>query len=150
MYQELLERVAGEQRRFGDQSLPPCTDEQLRRLKLRAQEELGAELPAGYIDFLRRTNGLDWNGVVIYASETLPIPGYDDRFIEGVMEVNLSYRDNEWFQDRVVFGSDGMDIYTYEVTTGEYQIYDEVPHNLIETVSSFDELMARALTRSLT
>jgi hypothetical protein len=46
-------------------------------------------------------------------------------------------------------GSNGMDLYTYRISTDVYKVYDEVPHELIETVPTFDELMTKALTRSL-
>lgn len=149
MYQELLTRVAEEQRRFGSGLQPPSTEEQLQRLVERARHELHTEPPAEYLNFLRLTNGLDWNGVVIYASHNVPIVGHPDRPIPDLIEMNLNYRDDPRFEDLLVMGSNGMDLYTYRISKGVYEIYDEVPHELVETVPTFDELMTSALTRSL-
>jgi hypothetical protein len=149
MYQDLLKQVAAEQAQFGSRLQPPATEAQIHRLMARARAELRAELPAAYLDFLRRNNGFDWNGVVIYASATVPIAGHEDRRIGGLVEMNLSARADERFYDLLVLGSNGMDIYTYRVLTGAFEIYDEIPHELIETVPSFAALMTKALTRSL-
>jgi hypothetical protein len=149
MYQDLLKQVAAEQAQFGSRLQPPATEAQIERLSARARTDLRAELPAAYLDFLRRNNGFDWNGVVIYASETVPIVGHEDRRIGGLVEMNLRARADERFYDLLVWGSNGMDIYTSRLATGGYEIYDEVPHELIETVPSFEALIAKALTRSL-
>jgi len=149
MYRDLLERVAQEQARFGSGLQPPASPEQLKSVVERARTQLHVELPAEYLEFLKQTNGFDWNGVVIYASETVPIVGHPDRTISGIVEMNLGFRDDERFNDLLVLGSNGMDLYTYRVSTREYEIYDEVPHELIDTLPTFEVLMTRALTRSL-
>lgn len=149
MYQELLQRLATEQRQAGSSPQPPCTDEELQRLLDRARQELRIVPPAGYLDFLRLSNGLDWNGVVIYAANTTPIAGHPDRIIPDIVEMNLNYRDDSRFEDLLVIGSNGMDLYTCRISQDVFEIYDEVPHELLETLDTFDELMTKALTRSL-
>src|SRR5918992_2326557 len=89
MYRHLLNSVTEDQRRFRCEPQPPCTDTQLERLAERAMAELAAQLPEAYQDFLRLSNGLDWNGVVVFASERVPITSRPDRFINGFVEMNL-------------------------------------------------------------
>jgi len=149
MYRDLLHRVAKEQARSGRTPQGPCPDVQLARLRRRVRAELGTELPAEYVDLLAHANGLDWNGVVIFASDTTPIVGHLGRSIAGIVEMNLGFRDDRRFEDLLVLGSDGLDIFTYRVSTGAYEVYDEVPHELVADGLSFDALMTRALTRSL-
>jgi hypothetical protein len=148
-YAALLERIADDQRRVGSQLQPPCTQDEMQRLVEHARATLRTELPAEYLDFLRLANGLDWNGVVVYASDTVPIVGHPDRSIAGVVEMNLNFRDASVFQSLIVLGSDGMDVYTYNVGDRVYEQYDEVPHVLIESFATFDELMAKVLLRAL-
>lgn len=148
MDRNLLNSVTEEQRRFHCEPQPPCTETQLERLAERVMAELARRLPEGYKDFLRLTNGLDWNGVVIFASERIPITSNPDRFINGFVEMNRIYRDADRFRS-LVFGSDGMDVYTYDQSTGTYEIHDEVSNDLIETLPSFDAMITKALTRCL-
>lgn len=149
MYQQLLVRVAQEKRQFGSEPQPPATEDQLQRLVEDASRELHTELPDDYLNFLRLSNGFDWNGVVIYGAGTNPIGKHPDRSIADLVEVNLNFRDDDRFGDLVVLGSSGDDIYAYRISTGHYEIYDVVPHELIESFPTFDELMSKALTRSL-
>jgi hypothetical protein len=149
MYRELLDRVAREQERSGAGPQGPCPGRQLARLMRRVRRELGVALPIGYADLLAQVNGVDWNGVVIYASDTTPIVGRPARSIAGIVEVNLALRDDRRFEDLLVVGSDGMDIFAYRDSTDAYEVYDEVPHELIADALTFDALMTRVLTRSL-
>ena len=149
MYQQLLDRVAEEQLRFKSEPQPPATEEQLQRVVEDGSKKLHTELPGDYLHFLRLTNGLDWNGVVIYGAGSNPLASHPDRSIADIVEMNLNYRDDSRFGDLLVLGSNGMDIYTYRISTDRYEIYDEVPHELIESFPTFDELMSKALTRSL-
>jgi hypothetical protein len=149
MYQQLLARVAEEKRRFGSAPQPPATQEQIQRVVENGSRELHTEVPGDYLQFLSLSNGFDWNGVVIYGAGRNPIGTHPDRSIADIVEMNLNYRDDSRFSDLLVLGSNGMDIYTYRISTDRYEIYDEVPHELIESFATFDELMSKALTRSL-
>jgi hypothetical protein len=149
MYEQLLSRVAEEKRQFGSAPQPPATEEQIQRVVENASRELRTVLPVEYLNVLRLSNGLDWNGVVIYGADNNPIASHPDRSIADIVEMNLTYRDNPRYGDLLVFGSNGMDIYTCRISTDRYEIYDEVPLELIESFPTFDELMSKALTRSL-
>lgn len=149
MYEQLLDQVAEEQRRFGSELQPPVTEAQLQLVVENGSKRLSAKLPNEYLHFLLVTNGLDWNGVVIYGAGTNPITAHPDRSIPDVVEMNQNYRDDQRFNDLLVLGSNGMDIYTYRISADRYEIYDEVPHELLETFPTFDELMSKALSRSL-
>jgi hypothetical protein len=149
MYKEWLEKVKKDKEKFDGQMQSSASPEQIARLSAEAQTKLKVSLPQAYLDFLRENNGLNWNGVMIYASEQVPIAGYTDRFIYGLVEMNETHRDDDFFNDFIVFGDDGMDLYAYNIGSGEYQIYENVPHNLVATYPNFDELISRALQRSL-
>ena len=106
-------------------------------------------MPEAYAGFLRLTDGMNWNGLYVYPSETSPLKGHPQHRLRGFVETNLGYREDDWFADLLVFGDDSLDIYAHRISTGEYQIYDKVPGNLVETVPSFDALMSASLRRCL-
>src|SRR5918994_7425026 len=93
MYKDLLREIARKRAKYSQSMQPPCADEKLDQLKGRALDELSAAPPDEYIGFLKTTNGLDWNGLLIYACETSPISGYSDRFVPGFLETNLRTRE---------------------------------------------------------
>jgi SMI1 / KNR4 family (SUKH-1) len=147
--QGLLEQLSAKVQQRGRMPQPPCGEQALSKLRLRAQTELGADIPPDYMEFLRQHNGLDWNGLAFYASETVPITGYTDRFIQGFIEANLGWRDNEYMNQFLVFGDNGMDIYTYEFDTGEYSARDRISDDVNEVFASFDEMLSVALNARL-
>ena len=149
MLQHLLAELEAEQARFGERRQPACTDDQVEQLRRRVREQLGAELPDAYAAFLRGRNGLNHNGLFIYASETAPVVGARDATIQGLVEANLVWRDDEDFLDCLVFGDGNMDVYVRHLPTGEYQVRDRVPGNLVERFASFDELLAAAIKAHL-
>ncbi len=149
MYQDLMVQVIEAQAKYNLGAQPPCPANRVEELRRRARRELRAELPEEYAAFLRQHDGLNWNGLFLYASERTPITGSPSNFIEGFVEMNLLYREDKWFEDYLVFGEGNMDLYVRQVSTGDFQIIDRVPGNLIETVSSFDELLIKALKAHL-
>ncbi|MBD2633716.1 MULTISPECIES: YrhA family protein [Aphanizomenon] len=88
-YHQLLETIAQEHQKFQQSMQPPCNPQKLIQLKEKVENQLNCTLPDGYIEFLSITNGLDWNGLLIFASETIPIVGYTDRKIPGFVDMNL-------------------------------------------------------------
>ena len=149
MYEQLLADVSAEQARYGMQIQPPCPEERLARLRRRVRDELGAELPDGYEAFLRTQDGLNYNGLFIYASETAPIVNVRGAAIQGIVDANLGWRDIEQMVAYLVFGDGNMDLYALHLPTGEYHVLDRVPGNLIETHPSFELLMTAALKAHL-
>ena len=65
------------------------------------------------------------------------------------MESNLNQREVEGLEDVLVFGNDSLDLSTWRSSTGEFQILDLVPRQVMETLPSFNALIEVALSRCL-
>jgi hypothetical protein len=147
VYDALLEELVDLHRRNGWELLqPPVTEQRVDILRRRALTELELVLPDPYAAFLRRTDGLDFNGLCVYASDRLPIVGHGDRFIPGFVDANLDWRGNiESLGAQIVFAHDGMTNFVYNHKTGGWEIRWMPSDDLGETVESFDHLLLRAL-----
>jgi hypothetical protein len=143
-YHQFLEIIAQEQQEFQQSMQPPCNPQKLIQLKEQVENQLNCTLPDGYIEFLSITNGLEWNGLQIFASETMPIVGYTDGKIPGFVDMNLLYRENEDCLDLLFFGESGIDSYVYCISAKQYQILDRVSLSLTETFDSFEMLIYEA------
>lgn len=149
MYEKFLTEIEKDEASSGEQMEPGASAAERDSLKERARSELDAELPAGYLDFLGRHNGLIYNGLNIYGTERREA-GAAGVFIDGFTEANLDYRDVDYFSDLLVFGDGNIDVYVYQVSKNEYQVRDRVPAvNVFETYKTFDELLAHALEKHL-
>lgn len=150
MYEKFLTEIEEEEASSDEQMEPGASAAKIASLRESALRELGAELPAGYLDFLGRHNGLIYNGLNIYGTERRKVAGEPDVFIEGFTDSNLEYRDVDYFSDLLVFGDGDIDLYVYQISKNEYQVRDRVPaDNIYETFGTFEELLAHALEEYL-
>jgi hypothetical protein len=154
MYQQLLQQHLDDLRAYGLSPQPPCGSAALQRLREGAARDLGTELPNEYYEFLKITNGLDSNGLVIYASETSPIAGHEGqkdqkRSIQGVVDANLAWWDFEPHKKFVFFGDSSSGRYVYDVEDKKYRVLDRQASRLVEELPSFEALLAHALERNL-
>jgi hypothetical protein len=149
MYQTFLEEITRQMEEDGDQMQPACSPESLKQLEATAQAIFSRGLPVEYFRFLSLTNGLDWNGLMIYASATTPIVKHDEAFIHGLIEANLLWRDYKPNEKFLIFGESGLSKYVYAIASSEYQVIDRSSMDAVKSVASFDELMAEALENHL-
>jgi hypothetical protein len=113
---------------------------------------LYCEAPDQYIEFLRITNGLDFNGLTIYAAEKSPLVGYEhmrERDMEGFVDANLAWRGYEPHEDYLFFAQASISLYAYNLVDLRYEERDRECGELIKVVPDFDHLIARALSDSM-
>ncbi|WP_309896228.1 YrhA family protein [Archangium sp.] len=149
IYQQLMEQIAASRKEFGLSMQPPCNSKDLADLQVRARNELGAEIPPGYVQFLGQHNGLSWNGLVIFASKTVPIVGCADKYIEGLVDWNLDFRSAEWKNRFLVFGESDLDLYIYEPRKKKFSACDRISLDEAESYASFEEMITEALRKHL-
>lgn len=150
MYQDLVMQVAARIKAEDASDLqPPATEQALERLRRRTRDELNADLPEGYLDFLRLTDGLVWNGLFLYASESAPIVGTSDEFMHSFVEDNLNWRSIEMHNDYLFFGDGDISLYAYNLVLGRYELQDRSSGTVLETFDTFDGLVTNALNSYL-
>jgi hypothetical protein len=145
MYEEHLQRVAARLARWGDKLQPPCSEEAIVELKRKSRITLSTDVPEGYIEFLRMTDGLEWDGLMIYASATSPIVGHQDKTIEGFVEANDLWRSYKPHRKYLFFGESGTSLYALNLVGGRFELQDRATGTVFETWRTFDELIASAL-----
>lgn len=145
MYQQTLAEISEWLKANALQVQPSATETEIQQLRMRARKELGFEIPEEYCALLRKTNGFDFNGLAVYASRTIPIAGYADRFIQGFVEANLAWRAANDEADFVAFAESGVSLYVFRPATSSYAILDRASASRPRAVASFDELFLRAL-----
>lgn len=145
MYQDLLDKIAKDKLAYSEYMQPPATSEELSNLCEKAFLNFKTKLPMEYTDFLKLTNGLDWNGLTIFASETSVIVNHPDRYIKGVIEANQMYRQSEDSQNIIILGNSGIDVYIYCLDRNVYHIAERISLRVISTFSSFNEMLSQVL-----
>jgi hypothetical protein len=146
MYKKLLSSIEKRMKSFGKKLQPPCTEAELKKLQRQVKRELGCDLPDGYVEFLKQTDGLVWNGLVVYASHRTPIIGFTDRFVGGLIDSNKEWRDVEEFDNYLVFADDSMSFYVLNLADEAYEVLEREGLDQLMQFETFDELMVEALS----
>ena len=124
--QELLAAVFDRLAQYEIASQPSLSEEAREAFKSRVAYTLSYELPQAYLDILSKTDGLDLNGVVLYASETR-LHDDDELSVQGLLEANiqlrLAYTPDK---DFIYFGESGMDAYRHNLVANKFEISDRV------------------------
>ena len=145
---QLLGEVHDRQRKYEMFVEPPAPAERIEPLRSAARVELSIDLPAEYAAFLELSDGLDWNGAVIYATERkAEAPGRP--FLEGLVPANLDLRDNPDLGRLLVLGESGMELYVHDPQSGAFRIIDRVSMDPYDTFDSFGDLLAAILRSRL-
>jgi hypothetical protein len=80
---DLLGDINAEKRAFQQTIWPPASPDAIARLRRFARDTLQTDLPEGYVTFLGRNDGLDFNGHVIYGATE-----HKEPFLSGFVEAN--------------------------------------------------------------
>jgi hypothetical protein len=139
--EDLLQRIDAEKRQYNQKIWPPATDEAIERLRAYVSRTLQAELPEDYAAFLRRNDGLDFNGYVIYGATEKKEP-----FLEGFVEANERLADPP---PRFVFyGDTGNTLYAQERASGRWVALDVPSLDVVDKFDSFDTMLEHILRKA--
>lgn len=148
---DYLRQIQTEDAQFGDQPQPPAAADALVSLRHQVREKFNYELPNAYVALLALSDGVNFNSYTLYASKTLPIAGYPDRFIEGFVEANYLWEHYERNSDHhlLVFGETGGDLFLFDRRDQKFKVTDKVGGDAYQEFDSFEELVEQLLKNAL-
>ncbi|MCL2211495.1 MAG: SMI1/KNR4 family protein [Treponema sp.] len=104
--------------------------------------DIGLEpLPQGYIDFLKKNNGLAWNGIIFYSTDQVSCIDDPNGFkIMDLVTTNDEFNDRFELDEKVLLGIADDDYYTYNIETRKYEVLEFSSRELMEEFDSFADL----------
>jgi hypothetical protein len=104
--------------------------------------ELGLEpLPQGYIDFLKKCNGLAWNGIIFYSTDIVTEAGNPNGFkLMDLVSMNDEFNDRYELDEKVLLGRADEDYYTYNIETKKYEALELESREVWEELNTFEDL----------
>jgi len=103
--------------------------------------ELGLEpLPQGYIGFLKKNNGLAWNGIVFYSTDQVTEAGNPDGFrIMDLATMNDEFNERYELDEKVLLGRADEDYYTYNIETKKYEALELESREVWDEYDTFED-----------
>jgi len=131
---------------FDEPVQPPADEAAIADVLVRVRERFGATLPDAYADLLRREDGLDVDGLVLYGSRQSPEERGPGGFWQGLVATNELWREVPGREDYLVLGDSDLYLFTVDLDGGAPVLRDRVT---AEPVERFPDVAA-ALERLLT
>jgi hypothetical protein len=129
-----------------DEPVQPGADEAaIAAVRERLRAQFGASLPDAYAEFLRREDGVDVDGLVLYGSRQSPEAREPGGFWQGLVAANEMWRDVPGREDYLVLGDSDLYLLTVDLDGGAPVLRDRVT---AEPVESFPDV-ATAIERLL-
>ena len=104
--------------------------------------ELGLEpLPQCYIDFLKKNNGLAWNGIEYYSTDQVVEAANPDGYrLMDLATMNEDFNDRYELDEKVLLGRADEDYYTYDIETKKYEALELESRQPWEEFDTFEGL----------
>jgi len=116
----------------------PATDEDINQCNADLIE-LGLEpLPQGYVDFLKKNNGLAWNGIEFYSTyQVVEAANPDGYKLMDLASMNDDFNDRFELDEKVLLGRADDDYYTYNIETMKYEVLEFTSRELMDEFDEF-------------
>ncbi|WP_397537125.1 YrhA family protein [Rummeliibacillus pycnus] len=145
-WKDLLIEIEEIEKKYGSSLRNPASDTEIIKMNHNIQQKLGnIVLPKSYIEFLKKINGLDFNGLVIYGVDDVLLDKEEDEDIHGFIETNELWYENDWQKQYIFFGDSDTAWYCYDLKESVYVELDKPSGTLIQSFESFDSMLSDAL-----
>lgn len=141
------DQIRADHQAAGEAVQPPATPEQTAALVHEAQDRFAATVPQDYVDFLHKTNGVDFDGLVLYGAGQTPEARGPGGFWQGLVAANAEWRRSGAHEGYLILGDTDMDLVTVDLAGERASLRDRVSGDVVETFDSvaamLDSLMRR-------
>ncbi|MHA6529825.1 YrhA family protein [Paenibacillus sp. BAC0078] len=150
MIDSLLIEIQKIEERYGGKLREPAASKDLKKLEKVIKDRFnGLILPSEFIEFLTKVNGLDFNGLVIYGVDNFLLTSQSEDEINGFVEMNDLWHENEWQRKFVFFGDSEIAWYCYDLTDEIFLELDKPSGTKMNTFINFNDMLVNALENRL-
>ncbi|HIF9272060.1 TPA: YrhA family protein [Photobacterium damselae] len=100
-------------------------------------------VPNDYLAFLALTNGLEFNGLIIYGTENSQDPNASPL---DLIAINLA---TNTLGNVIILGETSTELITFDAVSLEYQLRDRIGLDRIEPYSHFEQVFSHIINRVL-
>ena len=149
MWQNKLDAIIELQKQFGEEINSGTSDEEICIFREAAKKELNVVLPEEYLEVLKTVNGVEFNGYILYGIDSRLLEKEPNQSVNGLIDCNKAWYDNEWQKQYIFLGESGMSWYVYDIADKKYYELDIPSGDKINKFSGVDELLEKLLGASL-
>lgn len=141
MWRAKLEEIIREEAKYGEKINEGAKENEIQLLIDKLKEELNFTLPEEYIDTLKIVNGLEYNGFIFYGIDEELLEREFEQSINGLIDNNLVWYDNEWEHPYLFLGDSSISWYVYDMERKMYFELDKPSGNEIKSFDALEDLL---------
>jgi hypothetical protein len=119
----LIKQLKETREQYGGYLQKPAANKDIERLNNAVKTKFKMELSAVYKSILLETNGFNENGVFLYGTETDLIEGYWDRSLDGFLEANEVWHENDDFSSYLFYAEADLYVFVQSLKDKSYLCY---------------------------
>lgn len=149
MLSDLIAKIEKERQSYNLEMQPPCTLESIEELSYLCLKKLSYKIPNAYFDFIQITDGIFYNGIQIYASKTSPSLSNITVVIEGLIEANELWREDENKNRYFFFAESGDALYGHNLKNNRFEYMDRITLEAINNTTDANQFIELCLNHIL-
>ena len=149
MWKEKLQEIVDEQKKYGEKVNIGATEEEIELFFRVTKAELNVNLPNDYKKILEQVNGLEFNGFILYGIDQNLLRGQPNQSINGLIEYNKIWYENEWQKKYIFIGESNISWYVYDLEERQYFELDNPSGREIGLFSDLESIVERLLSDAL-
>ena len=149
MWKDKLQEIIQEKKIYGEKVNIGATEEEIEIFFKEAKAELNVDLPNDYANILELVNGLEFNGFILYGIDESLLNKQPNQSINGLIEYNKIWYENEWQKKYVFIGESNISWYVYDCAECKYVELDNPSGRENEVFSSLEYMVEKILSDAL-
>lgn len=146
MWREELDKIITEMGTYEEEVNSGISDEEFNAFVKKAKQEFNWDLPEDYTKILKDINGIEFNGFILYGVDEELLQGVPNQHINGFLENNEIWLENEWESQYMFLGESDMSWYVYDISTEKYYELDNPSGSVMEEFNGFEYMFEKMLS----
>lgn len=149
MWQDKLQDIIQEKNLYGEKVNIGATQEELKLFVEKVRDEIKVDLPDEYVAVLKVVNGIEFNGFILYGIDQALINKHQNQSINGFIECNKIWHENEWQKQYIFLGESNISWYVYDLKESKYYELDNPSGRENKIFISLESLVEKLLSDAL-
>lgn len=149
MWELKFEEIVRERKTCGKAVNQGATDEDIEKFIKSATDELCVTLPHEYVMVLKKVNGIEFNGFILYGIDEALLSNTPQQRINGFLESNKIWYENPWQKEYIFFGESNISWYVYKISSKKYYELDNPSGRIMEEYCGFYSMLEQMLSDAL-
>ena len=149
MWLNILNQIITEKKSYGEKVNLGAKDDEISAFCNEVKIIFNANIPQGYIKFLKNINGLDFNSYVIYGIDQKFLQTLPNQIIHGFIQHNKIFHEDSRFKNYFFLGSSGISWYVYDYVLNKFLELDSPSGEVADEFNDFELLLEKILGEAI-